>query len=483
MYNILILGYYDKFNIGDDCFKIAFREFISDKNNIVFVNPCLEENQDYHIPEIIDCIIVGGGDIINIYFLRSIFELIQRSNYKKKVHGISIGITFSEVLEKQYLKIFDTLSVRSTNDYELAKKYHSNVTYFPDLVFYQTFKTINIQKTNKPTLGICLTRCIYKESDIEKYDDFVNSMKLFIENLLETFTVILIPFNTDLNSYTDNDIILHEDLYNSIKNKNLISLENHIDLNLLRDVNYISTVIQELDFNICMRYHSFVFSCNNSVPSLVLYTSKKLDNLINDIGYQEFSYKLQTDEHGIPMHINSNKLFQTWTNLKNNKNRAIDLINKFKLDLKKENIINYINNTMTTETSNKTLSSNFLNDSQIEELYNGTCKIVVESILDFFKYSNDDHKTNFIDELQANTINPNGICTRVVSQSRFLDILLKSDHQKLSEKVAENVSVFLTGTKECVYYEGLTEKIIDSKELNFKENIIWVINDHNQNLK
>ena len=107
MYNILILGYYDKFNIGDDCFKIAFREFISEENNLIFINPCLQKNSNYLIPENIDCVIVGGGDIVNIYFLRSIFELIQRSNYRKKVHGISIGITFPEILEKQYLKIFD----------------------------------------------------------------------------------------------------------------------------------------------------------------------------------------------------------------------------------------------------------------------------------------------------------------------------------------------------------------------------------------
>src|SRR5690348_5897831 len=61
----LVIGYYDKGNLGDEAYKASFAK----------IGPVTHVSSDKitHIPDDIEVVICGGGDIINTYF----FEHIQ----------------------------------------------------------------------------------------------------------------------------------------------------------------------------------------------------------------------------------------------------------------------------------------------------------------------------------------------------------------------------------------------------------------------
>ena len=85
MYNdyikIYVIGYYDHENLGDESYKLTFDYFF--KNNLVNCNYKLDfidcdKLHNYTFEET-DIIILGGGDVLNNYFLD---QLIKKFNGK-----------------------------------------------------------------------------------------------------------------------------------------------------------------------------------------------------------------------------------------------------------------------------------------------------------------------------------------------------------------------------------------------------------------
>ena len=106
--NIIILGYYSHGNYGDDLFEVIFKKLYVNYN-LTFYDP----NKINIIPDNIDIIVCGGGDIINDFFMKQIvkLKLSAEAKYKKKIptYAISVGITYkkSVILGKShYLDIF-----------------------------------------------------------------------------------------------------------------------------------------------------------------------------------------------------------------------------------------------------------------------------------------------------------------------------------------------------------------------------------------
>ena len=103
VYNYLIYGYYSKFNCGDDAFKIVFKEYFknNNKNNhkIDFYNP---SNINNLFSYFYDEIIIGGGDIVNSYFIN---PLLKFNITNIPIKAISIGIPYLDNIH--YLNYFD----------------------------------------------------------------------------------------------------------------------------------------------------------------------------------------------------------------------------------------------------------------------------------------------------------------------------------------------------------------------------------------
>ena len=107
--NILIFGYFDQGNYGDELFKNAFGKIFA-KSNLYF------ENLDFvkEIPNNLDLIIFGGGDLINDYFLTKFQKFFQKFD-TGTIPIIAFGVGFSsrDVVINKNLKMFDFIYSRT----------------------------------------------------------------------------------------------------------------------------------------------------------------------------------------------------------------------------------------------------------------------------------------------------------------------------------------------------------------------------------
>jgi len=132
MKNTLILGYYNKKNIGDDYFQFLFKKILPN-DNLIFYDP----NKIKDIPKNIDLLICGGGDIITDYFTTKIIYL--KKEFEKKYnrylpsYAISVGISYPDQIKENnpyFLDIFDHIIVRNKNEKLFIIKCKKKINYF-----------------------------------------------------------------------------------------------------------------------------------------------------------------------------------------------------------------------------------------------------------------------------------------------------------------------------------------------------------------
>jgi polysaccharide pyruvyl transferase WcaK-like protein len=211
--NIIVLGYYSHGNYGDDLFEVIFKKLYVNYN-LTFYDP----NKLNLIPENVDIIVCGGGDIINDFFMKQIvkLKLSAEAKHKKKIptYAISVGITYkkSVILGKShYLDIFDYFIVRNKIDVDLLKQRYSedHIIYMPDVVHlleqYKPKRMLsyltNLISKARPVLGIFLTNTIANEGKNTKYEEEVKNLVKLIEALPDKFDIHLVPFNTGANKH------------------------------------------------------------------------------------------------------------------------------------------------------------------------------------------------------------------------------------------------------------------------------------------
>jgi len=110
--NILIVGYYDHHNLGDEQYKISIKYIIkqlpnSKPKSIEFID--CDRLQDYKVLEN-TTIIFGGGDILNHYFLDKLNKKFKNIILKPRIIAFSVGIPYNSIfIEPENLKKLDIL--------------------------------------------------------------------------------------------------------------------------------------------------------------------------------------------------------------------------------------------------------------------------------------------------------------------------------------------------------------------------------------
>ena len=147
--NLLITGYYNKNNLGDDFFleiaQILFRKYADKPYNLRFIgtDSILLTNSEY-MSELInwcDKVILFGGEVLNNYFLNKLikFKNMAIFEFKKNIYfyafGVSCNADYDEISSK--LDIFEYIIYRNNRDYEYFLKRWSNKysNVLPDIVF------------------------------------------------------------------------------------------------------------------------------------------------------------------------------------------------------------------------------------------------------------------------------------------------------------------------------------------------------------
>jgi hypothetical protein len=323
---IVVLGFYDRNNTGDECFKIAFRKVLQVECIFICMDDVTQEDIQRHNPS---CVVIGGGDIINPYFMEQAKKVLH--GYTGPVYGLSIGCPYESCAH--YLDIFDHVFTRSTRDTGIAVERigSENVTHISDLstCLRQTSQSQKYIKTAQGILriGVCLAQPVFYNNphahtlmrDIiatcRGVYKHVHDMMIAKGSLLK-IEWHLIPFNYSLTNKAESDweamnlfmslcgkrispegseddviIIDPITLYTPSGTGSDISISQSISQSVYDYIN------QELDFMICMRYHSVMFSLVSGTPFVALYTSTKIQGCLDDIkGVSQYGEVLQLDK-------------------------------------------------------------------------------------------------------------------------------------------------------------------------------------------
>ena len=138
--NIYVIGYFGHANTGDEqytyTFDYVFDTFLPNNEtyNILYID-CDHVKITTFIDS--DIIILGGGDVLNNYFLDQIIsKFINRPN---KIIAVSVGIPYTDIIiNTNKLNIIDYIFARTHQDLELFKiHFHPHRVFFiPDLSFF-----------------------------------------------------------------------------------------------------------------------------------------------------------------------------------------------------------------------------------------------------------------------------------------------------------------------------------------------------------
>lgn len=294
--NMFVLGFYDRGNLGDECYKTSFRRIFKNYN-LRF--QCSDDT--LCIPPDTDIVVVGGGDVINTYFMSKILLLLRQ--HTGPVYAFSVGIPY-ESDGLKYLHVFDHVFLRNKHDYDLACKEigTENVSYCPDasMALPTSIQGISFGIAAKK-IGVCLAQPLFNKDP----DRLLESLCEGLSRLPDGLEIHLLPFNTSENERESDTYI----------NKKAHALLCSLGLNVynreeLTTTTKMQKAVASMDLMVCMRYHSVMFSVLQKRRFLPIYTSNKIDHVLKDlVPPPVHTYKLPSDEHDYPVMIDSDLFF------------------------------------------------------------------------------------------------------------------------------------------------------------------------------
>jgi len=108
---ILCTGFYCRSNLGDDIFQIIFNSIFTKLNleyKLISLDDCKE------IPSNTSTIILGGGEILNKYFLEKLQVLCEKSKFNGKIIAYSCELPQGDIIPE--VNMIDRFILRNIND-------------------------------------------------------------------------------------------------------------------------------------------------------------------------------------------------------------------------------------------------------------------------------------------------------------------------------------------------------------------------------
>ena len=485
--NILIFGYYFRDNFGDDLFKYVFEKFIFNepKYNLIFKN--IEDlDNNTHIYSTIDKVIIGGGDIINEFFLNDTTVNLFRTYFGSEnssptpIYFVSVGLTYPGMIS--VMDIGDHFFMRNNTDYNLTKnRYTSNYTSaIPDIGFnllkdssLVNWTKPNISLKNPFKIGICIPYTWIAKQSNENI--FLNQICTFIETLAsnQNYQITLLPFDTSIDP-NNSDIILNNTIQQQIgngNNNNIIYLNPQQNSNGTYQNISVSDMInyfKHFDLMFTSRFHSVILSIITNTPFISIYSTPKIYNLINDIkvNYPKLNnlfVKLNLDENNAPVDLDQTKILQAFNyTLSNYNNITSDLNNLCKNILLQ---VNQANVDILTLINNPGLYSIFrqgppqyITVKENIELVNKTITNVLIKVIGNISVRSIDY-----------ILRGNPIINILPSTNSY------TSYQTL---ITEEILWNITGDPYAPYYYGLYNNILKN---TFVSQVQWIINDYYKN--
>ena len=279
------LGYFGFSNTGDEAFIDVFK-YLHAK-----YFPAAELAFVKKPRAAADLTILGGGDVINPYFTKGIDA--------RRAIAAGVGIPYEE-FERDVYK-FGKVFLRNRRD---ARRL--GIAYFPDLVFL--LPKIFPEKIEKRAraIGISVMRTYYNAARPARYNSYIESMVSFVKILTaKKFSATLIPFGVASNKDRENDLIACEDIRARVGGARCAVFRPRLEA-LVRDV---YTRVGEMEFMICGRFHSHIFTMLHGTPFLSLSFGRKSVEFMRDSALEGHVFPMEKDDLDLPLTIEPEKLY------------------------------------------------------------------------------------------------------------------------------------------------------------------------------
>ena len=280
----LVLGYYDRFNVGDEQYKTTIPLFFGAAFDFEFV--CIDDARGVDLSRY-ELVICGGGDIINPYFMNKVEALLAK--YTGPTYAFSVGIPYDNDIA--YIDLFDHVVVRSQYDYDKVSRRlgTANVTLMPDCGFLMS-SAPKTQETDARRFGVCIATPILLENE-EYTKQLASAISMFL-SAMPQFECHFFIFNTDPVNLDESDIDGIQKIFGYMDQAALRSCFVRSELIMAHDI---VDGLASMAFTVCMRYHSLVFSIKAGVPPIAIVATKKMQQLAIDVGLDK-DYMVDVDK-------------------------------------------------------------------------------------------------------------------------------------------------------------------------------------------
>lgn len=362
---LLVIGFYNRNNLGDEAYKIAFStHFVKFRLTFVCIDDlaCVMNSIDSF-----DGIVVGGGDVFNSYFHNKYYPILSKFSGMKI--ALSVGIPFQSMITKNNLHVFDHVFTRNQEEVRHLQRVVGSMKahYLPDFVFGLNTTGLHVDKNidvvdcntmRKKTCGVFLV------NNMMNFPQILSNIIELLHSMSSKYNFVFYLFNTS-NNHEENDDNISNFVLNMLRTCYGVCFDNML--------NYVDTTryscndmleqIVKLDLAVCMRYHAHVFCMLANVPFVSISNTKKTRSLIASANLDFCQYKIVLDGNGTPYFSNlfdmKNVATATLANLplhrelmtkfvKNSKflleTNVVNNLIFSKLQTKQEHVISFVNN-------------------------------------------------------------------------------------------------------------------------------------------
>lgn len=270
-----LLGYYHYNNCGDQALLAAALKIL-DGIEVAVASP---KNKS----KMTDKIILGGGDIINPFFL----DLVKDAR-DVKVLGAGLGYE-SELDLLCRLDNVSQVFFRNRKDVELARARGLDAYYTPDIVFKLDVPNVIKKPGKKKVLGIMLADSIsasHKQKDFQQihYGQFLKvTLASVLAELREYYRVVFIPMCHARYQY---DVKM---MYEVLSFLPPVEVEHEV-LSYAEPEQVLEAVSQ-LDVLMTMRFHGLIFATLAGVPVINIGVTRKTETYMLEHGLEGLSVK------------------------------------------------------------------------------------------------------------------------------------------------------------------------------------------------
>lgn len=448
MYKILILGYYNHDNVGDDIFEHVFRTELFNNPEYNLVIDKLENITNYTEAS---HVIIGGGDLVNTeYFNSETTNHITKYFSNIPVIFYGVGLSFPSTLN--LLDIGDHYFMRNKIDHQLVKsRFTSNNSWYtPDIAFKLVSEPVVKEITALNKIGICLPYTWFCNN---KNAEFFEKIKCTIMELSGKYEVHLIPFDTSSNQLNSDNILIKRLTDNmcgcKIKIKPPGDLQDTIDY------------FKDLDCIIGGRFHSIILSMITATPFISIYSSRKLANLMTESPLQRL-FIPTSNSNDIPIDFDESKLYDNLEYISGNYSSISETLRSYSLsklsefDKVSEKLFSVIKSGVLRYSPPQ-----YISDTEREALLT---KTLTESLRIIGQLSNKNLKS----------VMSNFPISKVISQRKI------NFSEQLKRRITEEILWIITGDPYAPYYYGLMENVLDS---GLYKRLDWLITDYYEKYK